>query len=80
MEGVVKCPKEAPWSKHTYYVYVIETPEGTRDKLQEFLKQRGIGTNIHYKFPTHKVFISVNFFFGIRLEIILLISTNIVKG
>ena len=35
LEGVVKCPKEAPWSKHTYYVYVIETPEGTRDKLQE---------------------------------------------
>ena len=54
LEGVVKCPKEAPWSKHTYYVYVIETPEGTRDKLQEFLKQKGIGTNIHYKFPTHK--------------------------
>ena len=54
LEGVVKCPKEAPWSKHTYYVYVIETPEGTRDKLQDFLKQKGIGTNIHYKFPTHK--------------------------
>ena len=54
LEGVVKCPKEAPWSKHTYYVYVIETPEGTRDKLQQFLKQKGIGTNIHYKFPTHK--------------------------
>ena len=54
LEGIVKCPKEAPWSKHTYYVYVIETPEGTRDKLQEYLKQKGIGTNIHYKFPTHK--------------------------
>ena len=54
LEGVVKCPKEAPWSKHTYYVYVIETPDGTRDKLQDFLKQKGIGTNIHYKFPTHK--------------------------
>ena len=54
LEGIVKCPKEAPWSKHTYYVYVIETPEGTRDKLQQYLKQKGIGTNIHYKFPTHK--------------------------
>ena len=54
LKGIVKCPKEAPWSKHTYYVYVIETPEGTRDKLQEYLKQKGIGTNIHYKFPTHK--------------------------
>jgi dTDP-4-amino-4,6-dideoxygalactose transaminase len=54
LNDVVKCPKEAPWSKHSYYVYVIETPNGTRDELQEFLKEKGIQTNIHYKFPTHK--------------------------
>jgi dTDP-4-amino-4,6-dideoxygalactose transaminase len=54
LKEVVKCPKEAPWSKHSYYVYVIETPEGTRDDLQDFLAQKGIQTNIHYKFPTHK--------------------------
>ena len=40
--------------KHSYYVYVIETPKGTRDKLQKFLKEKGISTNIHYKFPTHR--------------------------
>ena len=54
LNDVVKCPKEAPWSKHSYYVYVLETPEGTRDELQVFLKEKGIQTNIHYKFPTHK--------------------------
>ena len=54
LDGTVKCPKEAPWSKHSYYVYVIETPEGTRDSLQKFLKEKGIATNIHYKHPTHK--------------------------
>ena len=54
LNDIVKCPKEAPWSKHTFYVYVIQTPEGTRDKLQQFLKGKGIATNIHYKFPTHK--------------------------
>jgi dTDP-4-amino-4,6-dideoxygalactose transaminase len=54
LSDVVKCPKETPWSKHTYYVYVIETPAGTRDELQKFLKEKGIATNIHYKFPTHK--------------------------
>ena len=54
LKDIVKCPMEAPWSKHSYYVYVIETPEGTRDKLQAFLKEKGIMTNIHYKFPTHK--------------------------
>ena len=52
--GIVGCPLEAPWSKHTYYVYVIETPEGTRDQLQSFLRGKGIATNIHYKHPTHK--------------------------
>ena len=54
LKDVVKCPEEAPWSKHSYYVYVIETPKGTRDTLQAFLKNKGIGTNIHYKYPTHK--------------------------
>lgn len=54
LDDIVICPQEAPWSKHTYYVYVIETPEGTRDNLQQFLKDKGIATNIHYKFPTHK--------------------------
>ena len=54
LDGIVKCPKEAPWSKHSYYVYVIETPAGTRDQLQTFLKDKGIATNIHYKHPTHK--------------------------
>ena len=54
LKDIVECPKEAPWSKHTYYVYVIHTPEGTRDTLQTFLRDKGIATNIHYKFPTHK--------------------------
>ena len=54
LDDIVICPQEAPWSKHTYYVYVIQTPEGTRDELQQFLKEKGIATNIHYKFPTHK--------------------------
>lgn len=53
LESVVKCPKEAPWSLHSYYVYVIETPEGTRDKLAEYLKSQGISTNVHYRNPTH---------------------------
>ena len=53
LKGIVKTPKEAPWSYHTYYVYVIETPKGTRDNLQKYLKEKGISTNIHYRNPTH---------------------------
>lgn len=54
LKDVVKVPKETEWSEHTYYVYVIETPEGTRDALQKCLNDKGISTNVHYKFPTHK--------------------------
>ena len=53
LKDVVITPKEASWSYHTYYVYVIEVPKETRDTLQIFLKDKGIATNIHYKFPTH---------------------------
>ena len=53
LKDVVITPKEASWSYHTYYVYVIEVPKETRDALQIFLKDKGIATNIHYKFPTH---------------------------
>lgn len=53
LDGIVKCPKEAPWGLHSYYVYVIETPKGTRDGLAKFLKDKGIATNIHYRNPTH---------------------------
>jgi len=53
LNDVVKCPQEAPWSKHTYYVYVIETPEGTRNDLSRALYDKGIETNIHYRHPTY---------------------------
>ena len=53
LKNIVKCPQEAPWGLHSYYVYVIETPAGTRDKLAEFLKTKGIATNVHYRNPTH---------------------------
>ena len=53
LKDIVKTPLETPWSDHVYYAYVIETPPGTRDDLQKFLKEKGIATNIHYKFPTH---------------------------
>ncbi len=53
LSDIVKCPKEAPWGLHSYYVYVIETPNGTREKLAKFLKDKGIATKIHYRNPTH---------------------------
>ena len=55
LNSVVNCPKETSWSKHTYYVYVIEVPNGTRDRLKNYLQERSIETKIHYINSTHKL-------------------------
>ena len=53
LSNIVKCPKENEWSYHTYYVYVIETPEGTRNDLKKYLEKQNIETKIHYENSTH---------------------------
>ena len=55
-EGLVQIP-EALYrdsgikNYHTYHQYVIKASQ--RDKLQEFLKESGIGTAIYYPLPLH---------------------------
>lgn len=44
-------PKTAENATHVYHLYVIRTKQ--RDELQEYLKQQGIGTLIHYPIPPH---------------------------
>jgi len=55
LKNIVKCPEETEFSKHTYYVYAIETPKGTRSDLIKYLKDNGIETKIHYNNSTHKL-------------------------
>lgn len=38
-------------NQHVFHLYVIRAPE--RDALQAWLKERGIGTGIHYPVPIH---------------------------
>lgn len=45
-------PKEEPYSKSNYHLYVIRSRQ--RDKLREFLAKSQIGTQIHYPVPIHK--------------------------
>ncbi len=54
-------PREMPWAKHVYHLYVIrvksENPNNrseTRDELQKFLNDQGISTGLHYPVPLHK--------------------------
>lgn len=44
-------PFEAEYSKHVYHLFVVLTP--LRDKLQEYLKKKGISTGLHYPRPIH---------------------------
>jgi len=47
----IKIPKENYDSYHVFHLYVIESEK--RDKLQQYLKDRGIETIIHYPVPIH---------------------------
>jgi dTDP-4-amino-4,6-dideoxygalactose transaminase len=47
----VVVPVVAAGNEHIYHQYVIKTPN--RDGLQAWLKERGIGTGIHYPVPVH---------------------------
>ncbi len=48
--GVIM-PLEREWARHVYHLYVIRS--GERDRLQAWLKSRGISTGIHYPSPVH---------------------------
>lgn len=51
LRGVVQTPAQAPYALHAYHQYTIRTPE--RDRLQAFLKERGVGSSVHYPLPAH---------------------------
>lgn len=51
LKGVVQTPTQAPYALHIYHQYTIRTPE--RDRLQAFLKERGVGSSVHYPLPAH---------------------------
>ena len=48
LEEVV-LPKEEPYAKHVYHLYVVRL--ANRDSVREFLKEKGIFAGIHYPTP-----------------------------
>lgn len=44
-------PKKMEYAKHVYHLYVVRSKN--RKKLVEHLKNKGVGTMIHYKTPAH---------------------------
>jgi len=51
LKDIVKVPQTDKDSKHVFHLYVIRHPN--RDKLREFLNQKGIATGVHYEKPIH---------------------------
>jgi dTDP-4-amino-4,6-dideoxygalactose transaminase len=47
----VTVPQEMSYGQHVYHLYVVQSVQ--RDALQAFLKERGVGTLIHYPVPIH---------------------------
>lgn len=47
----IHLPEEPAWGKSVYHLFVIRTEK--RDDLQQYLKDAGIGTGIHYPIPLH---------------------------
>jgi len=47
----VSCPIEKEQARHVYHLFVIRAKR--RNALQVFLKEKGIGTMIHYPIPIH---------------------------
>jgi dTDP-4-amino-4,6-dideoxygalactose transaminase len=54
-------PHEPSWSRAVYHLYVIRTR--SREGLMSYLKEKGIGTGIHYPIPLHlqKAYANLNY-------------------
>jgi dTDP-4-amino-4,6-dideoxygalactose transaminase len=53
LKGIpVVTPQAKDWAEPVYHLYVVQTPD--RDKLADFLRERGIQTGIHYPIPNHQ--------------------------
>lgn len=50
-DSPVITPKVLPFNEHVYNQYTIRTKN--RDKLQEYLKEKGVASAIHYPIPLH---------------------------
>lgn len=50
-DAPVARPVEVGPARHGYHLYVIRSPR--RDALQRHLRERGIGTGVHYPVPAH---------------------------
>ena len=55
LDGLGVTPLETrPGAEHVFHLYVVKTPAGSRDAIQQRLAERGIATGVHYPIPIHR--------------------------
>jgi len=47
-------PEDPPDGDHVYHLYVVRLPAHRRDAVRAALRERGIGTEVHYPLPAHQ--------------------------
>jgi dTDP-4-amino-4,6-dideoxygalactose transaminase len=52
LSGDYVLPREMPWARHVYHLFVIRTP--LREKLREWLGEKGVSAGMHYPIPVHR--------------------------
>ena len=53
LKGIsVVTPRAKDWAEAVYHLYVIQTDQ--REKLADFLKEKGVQSGIHYPIPNHQ--------------------------
>jgi dTDP-4-amino-4,6-dideoxygalactose transaminase len=58
----VRCPQEEPHERAVYQVFKILADD--RDNLQQYLKERGIGSAVHYAIPMHLQTVAADLGYG----------------
>ena len=54
LRGVVETPHVRPGYAHVYHQYTVRIPDGRRDAVAAALRERGVGTGVHYPTPVHQ--------------------------
>lgn len=53
LRGVLETPHVRPGHTHVYHQYTVRIPDGRRDAVAAALRERGVGTGVHYPTPVH---------------------------
>ena len=54
LRGTVETPHVRPGYTHVYHQYTVRIPDGRRDAVAAMLRERGVGTGVHYPTPVHQ--------------------------